>query len=1008
MANSFRVDSCQALSICNSFVNTNAAAKKTLFYEVAVKTSENIWTVSKSEDDFEALHNYYKQFKDVPELPPRSNLHPLLAFDPIFVERRRQQLEDYLRTLLLFSHTREGSDTDRFRLFINPAYAEGAMLLLKSPLPVSVESPLYIQTEKSFILGATLRWCWKRKHAVLKNGFLCIQEKQESTTCRRAIPLFISLAATVSHDDIPDIRSLRANRHHPTLYPFMLKTGHDLDMVYFLAAETETQRTEWIFSITMLAHSFAQYNPFLQRDAPTPTASSDSIQVVHSDGGAGSKGKQKEIETETDTGTCSDSKTSRSKAMLHLRNMSEFKLEYNKRTTTDTPSPEADAKEGEAGTAVSGLKAQERRARKGSIRFQEDSNDEIAYSTDKEPNTVLTQQQGTSLSSTRLVGVGFVDANTEVIYEQPEAIPAPEREGWLNKQGQAFKTWKERWFKLCADGSLYYYKSKKDDIPLGKISLEGATIRDCDEEDKFYPDRLAKEGHYGWIIETYQTPPRDWFLYVKDPEEKEAWMSDIKAAIEKIAIKERRELLSRNSTPPGLVQLPYRTPHQVAFPSIDYQVNKQIKAASIEFLFSHLFSSECDNVFFKTFLLTYRSFLEPHEFFKILKLSYENRKPVVVDNNESSPAAIYRRSSLPRKTPKDEVAKKGVRTLPSNVQQRICLILRDWIAVSFCDFNIKLKSHLMAFVEDTLSRNHALAKETEDLKAIIRFQMGKEEAFKAPIWTIAEVVPMQIDKISSQVIADQLTLIEFFKFEAIHPYEFLNQAWSKPKIKHKAKHILNVIEHFNQVATWVAEMVLSNKKVNERVKVIAKVLEIAECCRKMNNFSTTSALITGFENNAVYRLKHTWKAFSVQEPKAEKVLADLRELFSVKRSSKSYRDALRVAEPPVCPYIGTFLRDLTFLEDGNPDTLVYCVKDTEPAETKVLINFGKRRRIYEVISQLLYHRYTPYSIEPDPPLAAFLHDSISQVVLDDLKLYDISLELEPRETLSSSSSSRQL
>jgi hypothetical protein len=36
---------------------------------------------------------------------------------------------------------------------------------------------------------------------------------------------------------------------------------------------------------------------------------------------------------------------------------------------------------------------------------------------------------------------------------------------------------------------------------------------------------------------------------------------------------------------------------------------------------------------------------------------------------------------------------------------------------------------------------------------------------------------------------------------------------------------------------------------------------------------------------------------------------------------KSYRSHLVNVQPPCMPYIGVFLSDLTFIEDGNPDTL---------------------------------------------------------------------------------------
>eukprot|EP01104_Vermistella_antarctica_P011392 TRINITY_DN3174_c0_g1_i2.p1 TRINITY_DN3174_c0_g1~~TRINITY_DN3174_c0_g1_i2.p1 ORF type:complete len:1492 (-),score=397.22 TRINITY_DN3174_c0_g1_i2:2283-6758(-) len=52
---------------------------------------------------------------------------------------------------------------------------------------------------------------------------------------------------------------------------------------------------------------------------------------------------------------------------------------------------------------------------------------------------------------------------------------APEREGYLMKQGGNRKNWKKRWFMLKA-GRLFYFKSAQESEPLGIISLVEATV----------------------------------------------------------------------------------------------------------------------------------------------------------------------------------------------------------------------------------------------------------------------------------------------------------------------------------------------------------------------------------------------------------------------------------------------------------------------------------------------------------------------------------------------------
>lgn len=52
----------------------------------------------------------------------------------------------------------------------------------------------------------------------------------------------------------------------------------------------------------------------------------------------------------------------------------------------------------------------------------------------------------------------------------------PERQGWLDKEGGAAKSWKRRWVVLT-NSCLYYFKSNTDAKPCGIIPLENVVVR---------------------------------------------------------------------------------------------------------------------------------------------------------------------------------------------------------------------------------------------------------------------------------------------------------------------------------------------------------------------------------------------------------------------------------------------------------------------------------------------------------------------------------------------------
>jgi son of sevenless-like protein len=70
-------------------------------------------------------------------------------------------------------------------------------------------------------------------------------------------------------------------------------------------------------------------------------------------------------------------------------------------------------------------------------------------------------------------------------------------------------------------------------------------------------------------------------------------------------------------------------------------------------------------------------------------------------------------------------------------------------------------------------------------------------------------------------------------------------------------------------------------------------------------------------------------------------------------------------DPPCIPYLGVYLTDLTFIEDGNKDYVT----------DEGLINFDKRRKISTVIREIQQYQQTPYCLEAVP----WLQDMLNKV-----------------------------
>jgi len=141
------------------------------------------------------------------------------------------------------------------------------------------------------------------------------------------------------------------------------------------------------------------------------------------------------------------------------------------------------------------------------------------------------------------------------------------------------------------------------------------------------------------------------------------------------------------------------------------------------------------------------------------------------------------------------------------------------------------------------------------------------------------------------------------------------------------------------------------------------------------------AFVAGLNAAAVTRLKHTKAELNKN---VLKNLETLEKLMSAESSYKQYRAEIHKAEPPIIPYIGVYLADLTFIDDGNPDKL------------NGLINFSKRRLDYSVISEIQLYQNKPFNLRDYPELRMRLQDLPDPKEGDDKELYDLSLQLEPR------------
>jgi len=242
-----------------------------------------------------------------------------------------------------------------------------------------------------------------------------------------------------------------------------------------------------------------------------------------------------------------------------------------------------------------------------------------------------------------------------------------------------------------------------------------------------------------------------------------------------------------------------------------------------------------------------------------------------------------------------------------------------------------------------------------------------------------------IQKSDPLQLAHQLTSFEFYEFYCkINEEELLNQCWNKEETKHKSKHITHSIRHFNRVSAWIVESILSYDKLENRVMVLKRLLVVGLHLLRLNNFNGLIEIISALSNCSIERLYKTWHSIGKEY---NYIFATLNLL--IQNKMKLLKHLWEQADAGI-PYIGTFLTDLTFIENSSSTF-------TE----KGMINFSKMMRIHNTIETLLKAQSIPYDTEAHESFQElFTHlPDVTDPEANEDRWFSRSMELESNEEI---------
>lgn len=368
------------------------------------------------------------------------------------------------------------------------------------------------------------------------------------------------------------------------------------------------------------------------------------------------------------------------------------------------------------------------------------------------------------------------------------------------------------------------------------------------------------------------------------------------------------------------------------------------------------------------------------------------------------------------------------------VTGRRCLfrLLYTWVSQYwYAPLDVAVLPTLLAFAQEPYCKS--LQPSTESLSSVCayRLQQGDNEYLNDPFRHSLPVFDMkklpktmshrllnmlrqkrilwEIDvlEFDPAELARQITLRESTLFCQISVHELLNRRhdYKDSSYRSQAIHVREMSLLSTQLTNWLGECILREKDLKRRSQKLRFFILLAFEALELGNFNLVMALLGGLNLSTIGRLKNTWGGVSARKRAR---LEKLCKIFDTTRNFRAYRALLRETEGPAIPFLGLILTDITFCCNGNP------VMRSFPSCTEPLINFARCQLLSDIFSSMKRFQRV-YPIEAIPEMQSFLQQVLQQgsnYTPNDYPaamehMYQRSLALEPRNSLSDMSSTRK-
>lgn len=246
-------------------------------------------------------------------------------------------------------------------------------------------------------------------------------------------------------------------------------------------------------------------------------------------------------------------------------------------------------------------------------------------------------------------------------------------------------------------------------------------------------------------------------------------------------------------------------------------------------------------------------------------------------------------------------------------------------------------------------------------------------------------------------IARQLTLIDNELFCKINTEEFMDLNFASKKRKlGRAPNVGAMTLNTNKLSALVGDSILRHGlNAKQRKNILKQWIKIGDKCLELGNFNSLLTIVSALQSVSIMRLRKTWEMLS---PRYQDLFASLKAIVLPEKNFVAYRSRIRQQDIPCVPYLGVYLTDLTFIEEGNADKRLYVPQGGDSPSVSV-INFDKHARTAKIIGEIQRFQI-PYRLQPVKELQQWLHmemDRAQSLISEDSNgLWRRSCIVEPK------------